>query len=211
MTHTATVLSVRNQSRSTFRSVAVYQVIGSHSTDTRYNSEQLSQTCCKLKEKEALFSLLSYSDILFQTLNLVISLVQSKSLKPYIEFNIPQRQHASNDFEKDFVKLINNSVCSQTMENLSKHKSVELVENKFRFKRLTSNTNFKSFKMFSEKLVAINEARTDVCLIKPTYVTMSILDLSKTFMFAFHYDKMVTKYGEHVKLLMTDTYSSVLY
>ena len=83
------------------------------------------------------------------------------------------------------------------------------MENKLRFKRLSSKPNFKSFKIFSEELVAINLAKTEVRLIKPTYVGMSILDLSKTFMFAFHYDKMVSKYGERVKLLMTDTDSLV--
>ena len=139
----------------------------------------------------------------------VISFTQSKWLKPYIEFNTRQRQHARNDFEKDFFKLMNNSVFGKTMENLRKHKNVELVGNKLRFKRLSSKPNFKSFKIFSEELVAINLAKTEVRLIKPTYVGMSILDLSKTFMFAFHYDKMVSKYGERVKLLMTDTDSLV--
>ena len=139
----------------------------------------------------------------------VISFTQSKWFKPYIEFNTHQRQYARNNFEKDFFKLMNNSVFGKTMENLRKHKNVEFVENKLRFKHWTSKPNFKSFKIFSEKLVAINLAKTEVRLIKPTYVGMSILDLSKTFMFTFHYDKMMSKYGEHVKLLMTDTDSLV--
>ena len=89
----------------------------------------------------------------------VISFTQSKWLKPYIEFNTRQRQHARNDFEKDFFKLMNNSVFGKTMENLRKHKKMVLVENKLRFKRLTSKPNFKLFKIFSEELIAINLAK----------------------------------------------------
>ena len=56
--------------------------------------------------------------------------------------------------------------------------------------------NFKAFKIFSEELAAVHMAKTEVRLIKPTYVGMCIIDLSKAFMFAFHYDKIMSKYGE---------------
>ncbi len=51
--------------------------------------------------------------------------------------------------------------------------------------------------------------KTEIKLTKPTYVGASILDLSKSFMFAFHYDKIVGRYGKKAKLLMTDTDSLV--
>ena len=49
---------------------------------------------------------------------------QSPCLKTYIDFDTQQRTAATNDFQKDFFKLMNNSVFGKAMENIRKHRNI---------------------------------------------------------------------------------------
>ena len=76
--------------------------------------------------------------------------------------------------------------------------------------KLFSKTNFDKRTIFSKNLIATHMYKTKVLLNKPIYLGMSILDLSKTLMYDFHYNYIKKKYGDNAKLLLTDT-DSLLY
>ena len=138
-------------------------------------------------------------------LDRVIGFKQSPWLKPYIDFNTEKRKDAQNSFEKDFFKLMNNSVFGKTMENMRKRVHVELVNTPKRLRKLCAKPNFQNFKIFNEDLVAVNLKKVNIVLNRPIYAGFSIFDISKTFMYEFHYDYMKAKYGPKAQLLFTDT------
>ncbi|KAK3731226.1 hypothetical protein QZH41_004694 [Actinostola sp. cb2023] len=135
----------------------------------------------------------------------VLGFDQSPWLKTYIDFNTEKRKHARNDFEKDFFKLMNNSVFGKTMENLRKRVSVRLVNTPKQLKKLTANPLFDYFRIFDENLVGVNMKKPTLYLNRPIYVGFCILDLSKVLMYDFHYHVIKQKYGNNATLLFTDT------
>ncbi|KAL9979619.1 hypothetical protein ACROYT_G017302 [Oculina patagonica] len=135
----------------------------------------------------------------------VLEFNQSPWLKQYIDFNTEKRKNAKNAFEKDFFKLMNNSVFGKTMENLRKRVDVRLVTDTKKLLKLTSKPTYVSSKIFNEDLVAVHKIKETLTLNRPAYVGMCILDLSKTLMYDFHYNYIKKKYGKRAKLLFTDT------
>ena len=135
----------------------------------------------------------------------VLKFDQSPWLKQYIDFNTEKRKHAKNSFEKDFFKLMNNSVFGKTMENLRKRVDVRLVTNEKKLDKLTSKPTYVSSKIFNKNLMAVHKIKETLTLNRPAYVGMCILDLSKTLMYDFHYNYIKKKYNDRAKLLFTDT------
>ena len=139
-----------------------------------------------------------------------IKFIESDWMKPYIEKNTNLRTKAKNNFEKDFFKLMNNSVFGKTMENIRNRVNVKLVNTEEKLKKLIAKPNFRSRKIFSENLVSVHMKKTSLTMNKPVYLGMCILDLSKTIMYDFHYNYIKPKYGDKAKLLITDT-DSLMY
>ena len=135
----------------------------------------------------------------------ILEFDQRPWMKSYIEFNTELRKKATNAFEKDFFKLMNNSVFGKTMENIRNRVDIKLVNNRRKAIELTRKLNYNSWTWFSENLVAIHMNRIKLYFNKPIYIGMSILDISKTLIFEFHYKYMIPKFKENQQLLFTDT------
>ena len=135
----------------------------------------------------------------------ILEFNQSSWMKQYIDFNTEKRKNAKNAFEKDFFKLMNNSVFGKTMENLRKRVDVRLVTDKKKLINLASKPTYVSSKIFNENLVAVHKIKESLTLNRPSYVGMCILDLSKTLMYDCHYNYIKKKYGDKARLLFTDT------
>ena len=111
---------------------------------------------------------------------------QSNWMKKYIDFNTKKRMCATNDFEKDFFKLMINSVYGKTMENLGKRINVRFVNNKKDFLKYTSRPTYVTYKLFNKNFAALHEIKPVLILNKPISVGFTVLDLSKWLMYDFH-------------------------
>ena len=109
----------------------------------------------------------------------ILRFKQSDWLKSTLILIQTKGKNVVNSFEKDFFKLMNNSVFGKTMENLRKRISVKFVNNAKDYVKCISKPSFVSQKIFSKNFVAIYEIKLVSTLNKPIYVGFSILDLSK--------------------------------
>ena len=134
--------------------------------------------------------------LVLECIHRAIELNQFDWMKPYIDFNTQLRTLATNDFEKDFLKLMNNSVFGKMMENIRKHRNIKLVTNKAQYLKTVMKPNFKSGVLFGENLMGCEMGKIKVVMKKPVYLGQAILDLSKIVMYEFHYDYMKPKFKD---------------
>ena len=90
----------------------------------------------------------------------VIKFNQNALLEPFIKMNTDLRKIASNDFEKNFFKLMNNAASGKTKENLRKHRNIKLATAERRINYLVLEPNYHTAKFFTENLLAIQMKKT---------------------------------------------------
>jgi len=142
----------------------------------------------------------------------VVQYKQKAWLKNWIDMNTDFRKNAKNDFEKDYFKLMNNSVFGKTMENVRGRIDIKCAfddEAQIKYQSKTTYVSTIPFHKDNKTLSIIQLSKVIVKLEKPIYAGFTILDLSKLHMYNFHYNTMKPKYGENIELLMTDTDSFV--
>ena len=127
----------------------------------RKKVNKVEKLICGIEDKEkyvihirALKQALNHGLIL-KKVHRVIQFNQRAWLRSYIDMNSKKRKEAKNEFEKDFFKLMNNSVFGKTMENLRKHRDIKLATANEKRNKLVSEPNYHTRKFFSENLLAI--------------------------------------------------------
>lgn len=148
-----------------------------------------------------------------ERLGRILKFRQSPWLKPYILLNTNERTKATNEFEKNFFKLMSNAVYGKTLENVRDHVDVRLRNTwlgRYGARNLIIKPNFKKRTIFNENLIAIEMLRTNIFIAKPIIVGVCVLEISKLCMYNFHYDFMLENFThKKCKLQYTDTDSFI--
>lgn len=157
--------------------------------------------------------------LVLRKIHRILTFRQEEYLKKYIDLNTSLRQSSKTTFEKDFFKLLNNSIFGKTIENKRKQVDIKLVtkwtdtnnvtKKQLSAEKLICKPNLKCVTVFSENFVAIQLKPEKIVLDKPIYIGFTVLEYAKSHLYKYHYS-MKNKYMTNIKLCYTDT-DSLLY
>jgi len=140
----------------------------------------------------------------------VIKYKQSPWLKIYIDKNTNLRINSRSEFEKNFFKLMNNSIYGKTIENVMKRQNIKFITEKKKALKYISKINFKRETIFTKNLVAIHMNKERILFNKPIYLGFTILQMSKFIMYEFAYEYIKPKWNDKVIICGGDTDSLFL-
>jgi hypothetical protein len=150
----------------------------------------------------------------------ILSFRQSNFLQKYIDLNTNLRQACTSAFERDFFKLMNNSIFGKTIENRRKQVDVKLItmwndtdnttNKQVGAETLIARPNLKNISVFSDDFLAAQFTPEKIVLDRPIYIGFSVLEYAKQHLYKFHYDFIQKTYKQNAKLCYTDT-DSLLY
>ena len=133
-------------------------------------------------------------------------------MEPYIPMNTEFSKKAKSDFEKNFYKLMNNSVFGRTMENLRNRVVIRIVRSNEteKIRKLIASPLYSRHVLFSNDMAGIDMRKNKLLLNKPVYTGMTILDNSEILMYDFFYNELKKQYGSKCELLYMDTDSLLI-
>ena len=118
--------------------------------------------------------------------------------------------NAKKEFEKDFFKLMDNSVFGKTMENVRNHRDIKLVTTDKQRNKFASEPNYHSTKYILEDLLVMEIKKTEVKMNQLIYLSQAILDISKTLMYEIWCDYIKPKHEDKARLCHMDTDSFII-
>ena len=97
------------------------------------------------------------------------------------------------DFEKDFFKLLNNSVYGKFIESVRKRTNVEVVRDIKRANKLTSKPQFIGFNILDKDVTLVQTTKRKIKLDKPLSSGFMVLENAKYIMYDFWYNTLKTE------------------
>lgn len=139
----------------------------------------------------------------------ILKFKQRAWLKEYVENNTELR-NKSKGSDKEFYKLMNNSVYGKTMENVLKRSKITFYNKKDHNKMIKDFNKFKinNYKSFTTNLY-IAEQNVVHEFSKPVYAGFAILEYSKMHMYNLYY-KILKKNIQECRLIYMDTDSFIV-
>ena len=121
------------------------------------------------------------------TVHRAVKFKQDSIFKEYIDKNTSLRSQCTTDLEKNYYKLLNNSLYGKTVENLKKRINLRLCNTAKKLITYTSKPTFRKSIKIADDLIAILMNKEIVCLDRPSYIGQTVLDLSKLRMYELQY------------------------
>jgi DNA polymerase type B, organellar and viral len=150
--------------------------------------------------------------VIIKKIHRVLHFTERAWLKSYINFNTQKRiESRGNKFLEDFFKLMNNSLFGKTIENVKLYKNCKLVCNMKSAKKYTSKPTLEEKVILNDNLILFIHKRDTIVFSKPTYSGMSILDISKMYLYEFYYNHLKPFYKDNIVMAYGDTDSAVTY
>ena len=148
-------------------------------------------------------------------------------LEKYIDLNTKERINAKDEFEKDFYKLMNNSIYGQTLMDARKFMNYTIYTDRNKYRKMLrksfminsecilnqcNNCKNEKFEKCTENntcVVGVERIKSEVTLNRPIYVGFMVLEYSKYHMYDFWYNKLKPIFKDRLNLLGTDTDSFI--
>jgi hypothetical protein len=100
---------------------------------------------------------------------------------------------------------MNNASFGKSMEYVRNRRTIEIVSDPTKFKKLIAKPQTEQFLIINEDMVLVDRMKKEVLLNKPIYLGFTVLDVSKLLIFYYHYNVMIKRYGSNARLLFSDT------
>jgi len=180
---------------------------GKHSTVEKLipDLNDKSNYVCSLKNLQFFLS----HGLILKKIHKVLTAVQEPWMSPFIQFNTARRAEATSKFDKDLFKYFNNSCYGKLIEDVRKRRNVAVVKSESRAKKLTTKPQMMNFHMVDDNTSLIQSVKRVLTLEKPVACGIQVLEASKYQMMFWWYNILKVRYGENIKLILSDTDSLV--